>query len=81
MRSNSGTERKKLFDVGIGAESHYALDAGPIIPAAIEQHDFTAGREVRDIALEIPLGALTLVRRRQRGDATDPRIEALGDTA
>ena len=34
---------------------------------------------MRDIALEIPLGALALVGRGQRRDPADARIEALGD--
>ena len=34
---------------------------------------------MRHVALEIPLRALALVRRRQRGDAADARVEALGD--
>ena len=79
MRSNSGTERKNSFDLVFGAEAHHALDAGAVVPAAVEQHDLAAGRQMRDVALEIPLRALALVRRRQRGDAADARIEPLGD--
>jgi hypothetical protein len=49
------------------------------VPAAVEQHDLAAGRQMRNVTLEIPLRALALVRRRQRRDAADPRIEPLGD--
>ena len=70
---------EELLDVLFGAKPHDPLDAGAVVPAAVEQHDFAAGRQMRDVALEIPLRALALARRRQRRDATDPRIEPLGD--
>ena len=79
MRSNSGTERKNSSYVVLGAEAHHALDAGAVVPAAVEQHDLAAGRQMRDVALEIPLRALALARRRQRGDAADARVEPLRD--
>ena len=44
------------FEIVVGrAEAHHALDAGAIVPGAVEEHDFAAGRQVLDIALEIPL--------------------------
>src|SRR5438128_361720 len=61
------------------AEAHHALDAGAVVPAAVEQHDLAAGRQMRHIALEIPLRALALARRRKCCDPADARIEALGD--
>ena len=79
MRSNSGTDAEELLDSSVGAEAHHALDAGAVVPAAVEQHDLAAGRQMRDVALEIPLRALALARRRQRRDAADARIEPLGD--
>ena len=39
----------------VGAEAHDPLDAGPVVPAAVEQHDLPAGREMGDVALEVPL--------------------------
>ena len=71
---------KKLLALGFGAEAHDPLDAGAVVPAAVEQHDFTARRQVRDIALEIPLGALALGRGRQGDDLADPWVEPLGDS-
>ena len=74
--------RRRLEEVLVflvGAEAHHPFDAGAIVPAAVEEHDLAAGRQVRDIALEVPLGALTLGRRRQRHGAADARIETLGD--
>ncbi len=61
------------------AEAHHVLDAGAVVPAAVEQHDLAAGRQVRHVALEVPLRALAIVRCRQRHHAADARIEPLGD--
>jgi len=61
------------------AESHHPLDAGAVVPAAVEQDDFSTGRQMRHVALKIPLGALALAGSRQRCDPADPRIEALRD--
>src|SRR4030081_1696763 len=61
------------------AEAHHLLDAGAVVPAAVEQDDFSTGRQVRHITLEIPLRALALVRRRQRRDPANTRVKALGD--
>jgi hypothetical protein len=55
---------EKLLAVVFGAETHDPLNAGAVVPAAVEQHDFSAGRQVRNITLEVPLRALALVRRR-----------------
>ena len=63
----------------VGAEAHHPLDAGAVVPAAVEQHDLAASRQMRDIALEIPLAALAIVRRGQRHGAADARIETLRD--
>ena len=79
IRSNSGTVRKNSSSSSSRAEAHDALDAGAVVPAAVEQDDLAAGRQMRHIALEVPLRALALVRRGQRDDAADARIEALGD--
>src|SRR5262245_53777456 len=57
---------KKLRGLCLGAKAEHALDAGAVIPRAIE-HDHVAGRgKVLDIALEIPLAALGFGRLRQR---------------
>src|ERR1700730_4986567 len=59
------------------AESHPPLDAGAVVPAAVEQDDFSAGRQMRHVALKIPLAAFALAGSRQRRDPADPRIEGL----
>src|SRR5262249_11494555 len=73
------TRSQELVVFLLGAEPHDALDAGAVVPAAIEEDDLAARRQVRDIALEIPLPALLLGRRAERHDAADAGIEALGD--
>ena len=62
-----------------GAEAEHVLDAGAVVPAAIEEHDLAGRRQVGDVALEVPLRLLALGRARQRDDAGDARVEVLGD--
>ena len=62
-----------------GAVAHDVLDAAAVVPGAIEQADLAGGGQVRDVALEVPLGALTLGGHRKRDHARDTRVEVLGD--
>ena len=64
------------YSLGV-AEAHDSLDAGAIVPGAVEEHDLAAGRQMRDIALEIPLRTLALVRLFERHDAGAARVEML----
>ena len=72
-RSNLGHALEEVLGVLLGAIAHHPLDAGAVVPAAIEQHDFAAGREVGDIALEIhcvasrSLGLASATTRHMRG--------------
>ena len=61
------------------AEAHDPLDAGAVVPGAVEDHDLAGRRQVRHVALEIHLRLLPLGRRRQGDDAEDPRADALDD--
>ena len=61
-----GHRAEELLVLVVGAEAHHALDAGAVVPAAVEQHDLAGRRQMRHVALEIPLGALALVGRGQR---------------
>src|SRR5262249_19740167 len=61
------------------AKSHHPLDAGAVVPASIKENDFTARRQMRDVALEVPLGAFAFVRRRECGDPAYSRVETLRD--
>src|SRR4029079_8606246 len=49
--------------------------ASAIVPAAVEQSDFAARRQMLDVALEIPLSLFALARRGKRDDAALARVE------
>jgi hypothetical protein len=57
------------------AEAHNALYARAIVPTAVEDHDFSAGRQVRQVSLNVHLRFFALCRRRQRNDAENPRTD------
>src|SRR5205823_3206626 len=59
-----GNDFEEALDLLLGAEPHDALDAGPVVPAAIEDDDLTRGREVPDVALHVHLRLLALRRSR-----------------
>src|SRR5277367_2501150 len=61
----------------LGTEAHDVLDAGPVIPAAVEQHDLASGWQVADVSLEVPVGPLALRWRGQSSDPGYPRVEVL----
>ena len=61
------------------AEPHHLLDAGAVVPAAVEEHDLARRRELRDVALEVPLGRLPLGGGGQSRDAAEAGIEAFLD--
>ena len=77
--STSGTTLQELLDLLLGAEAHHALDAGAVVPAAVEDHDLAGGGQVRQVALHVHLALLALGRRGQRDDAEHARAHALGD--
>src|ERR1700741_878469 len=60
------------------AEAHDPLHTGAVIPAAIKQNDLPASRQMADVSLEVPAGALALARGGQRRDPGDPRVEISG---
>ena len=72
-----GALTHELEIVGGRAEAHDPLDAGPVVPGAVEQGELTGRRQMGDIALEIPLGPLALVRLGESHDARGARIHVL----
>src|SRR5699024_2339497 len=48
------------------AEAHDALNAGAVVPGAVEDDDLARGRQLLHVALEVPLAGLARGRRRQR---------------
>ena len=65
--------------LGGRAVAHHVLDAGAVVPGAVEQHDLAAGRQVLDVALEVPLPPLALRRHREGDDAGTTGVEVLGE--
>ena len=63
----------------VGAQAHDPLDPRPVVPTAVEEDDLPSGGEMRDVALEVPLGLLPVARHRERGDAAPTGVEVLGD--
>src|SRR5262249_19835635 len=59
-------------------EPHDLLDAGAVVPAAVEDHDLPCRREVRHVSLEVELGLLALGRRGEGDDAEDARTHPFG---
>ncbi len=68
---------EEIRDLVLGAETHDALDTRPVVPGAVEQHDVALGRQLRDVALEVPLSALGLRRLGERDRARVPRVQSL----
>jgi len=59
------------------AESHHPLDAGAVVPGAVEQGDLASRGQVLHVALEVPLAAFGLGRFLQRDHVRAARIEVL----
>ena len=57
----------------VGAEPHHAFDAGPVVPAPVEDHDLAGGGKMLHVALHVHLALLAVGRRRQRHEAEDAR--------
>ena len=60
------------------AEAHDVFDAGAVVPATVEDHDFAAGRELLNIALQEQLGFLPVGRRGQSADTEYPGAHLFG---
>src|SRR5262245_10437907 len=66
---NSRAQLQKTLAYLFVHETHDTFDAGAVVPAAVEDHDFAGGGEVLDETLNVQLRLLTLRWRRQRDDA------------
>ena len=78
-----GLERRgrpqELLVLLVGAEAHDPLDAGPVVPAAVEEHDLAGRRQLGDVALEVPLRPLAVGRLGQRDHPHDARVGPVDD--
>ncbi len=70
---------QELLVLVLRAEAHHALDAGAVVPAAVEEHDLPGGRELRGVTREVPLRPLALGGCGERGDAAGARVQVGGD--
>jgi hypothetical protein len=59
------------------AESHHPLDAGTVVPGAVEQGDLASRGQVLHVALEVPLATFGLAGLLQRHHVGAARIEVL----
>ena len=55
-----GAELQEAFVLVVGAEPHDVLDAGAVVPAAIEDDDFASGGEVLEVPLHVDLALLAV---------------------
>ena len=65
--------------VGLGAEALHPFDQHPPVPATVEDREPTAARHVPPEPPQVRLGALRLVRRRDRDHPVVPRVERVRD--
>ena len=77
--SNSGQSLDELLVLLLRAEAHHVLDAGAVVPAAVEDDDLAGGREVLHVALHVELRLLPVGRGRQGDQPEDARADALRD--
>jgi hypothetical protein len=67
------------FMFRVRAEAHHPLHARAIVPAPVEEHHLSRLREMRRVALEIPLRLLPFRGNTQRNHAADARIHRFRD--
>src|ERR1700739_2993654 len=64
---------QKPLGLFVGAKAHHPLDPGPVVPAAIEDHDLSSRGKMRDVALRVHLRLLPFGRCGKRDDPEDAR--------
>src|SRR5262245_23562748 len=68
-----------MLDLIQAAEAHHALNTGPVVPTAVEDHDFTARRQMGQVALNIHLRLFAVRRCRQCNHTEDTRAYPLSN--
>src|SRR5262249_37822570 len=63
----------------LSAKPHHIFNACTVVPTAIEDHDLSGCREMREITLHVHLGFFSVGRRRQRHETERARADTLGD--
>jgi hypothetical protein len=77
MRSKFGHWWMNSRYSSVEQNPHHPLDAGAVVPGAVEQHDLAGRRQMLDIALEIPLRTLGIAGFFQRDHACAARVQVL----
>ena len=75
--SISGQSKKKRLSCSVNV-SHNAFDAGAVVPAAVEDHDFAGRGEMLDVTLEEHLCLFAVRRRRKRHHTKDAGANPFG---
>jgi hypothetical protein len=70
-------QAEKLAVLLACAVAHHFLDAGPVVPRPVEEHDLSGSWQVCDIAVEVPLAAFSFGRLGQSDDPRGTRVEVL----
>src|SRR5262249_15559319 len=73
------TQLEKPAVLLLRAEAHDVLDSGAVVPAPVEDHDFSRRWKVRNVALHVHLALLAVARRGERNNAEYARTDALGN--
>ena len=74
-----GTVPEKLPVLFLGTKAHHVLNTGAVIPAPVEDDDFTSGGQLFNVALSMELRLLPLGRRGEGDHAKDARADTLHD--
>src|SRR6185295_19854743 len=67
----------ELEVLGAAAEAHDPLDAGPVVPGAVEEDDLPGRRQRGDVPLEVPLRGLPLAWLLQCDHTRPARVQML----
>ncbi len=73
-RLEAGCEFEEAPGLLLAGEAHHPVDAGPVVPAAIEDHDLAGRRQIGNVALHVDLRFLAIGRGgqgRRRGIRAD----------
>src|SRR5271166_4882666 len=74
-----GTVPEKFPVLFLGTKAHHILNTGAVIPAPVEDDDFTSGGQLFNVALGRELRLLPLGRRGEGYHAKDARADTLQD--
>jgi len=74
-----GTVPQKLPVLFLCTKAHYVLNTSAVIPASVEDNDFTSGGQLFNVALSMELHLLPLGRRGEGDHAKDARADTLHD--